>query len=146
MRCVLCGGRDYTFETIDTFWLDSFHKEYKITECITGGASGADNNGHFWAVRAGIDTVEIHANWEKYGKKAGFIRNKKMLYYLLNDEAQSLYNDYEVSVIAFKGGDGTAGMVSIAKQTGVKIYYPLEPINEKPVRLQDMPKINTIKR
>ena len=42
---------------------------------VSGGASGADFLGAKWATINNIETLIFPANWEKFGKKAGFIRN-----------------------------------------------------------------------
>lgn len=46
---------------------------------VTGGAKGADIAGARWATYRG-HTNEIHeADWDQYGKQAGYIRNKEMV-------------------------------------------------------------------
>ncbi len=51
---------------------------YEITRVISGTAPGVDSLGELWAIKHGIPYVRMPANWNKYGKKAGFIRNKEM--------------------------------------------------------------------
>lgn len=131
MRVVLCGGRDYRFDGSDTLWLESFHKEYNIKEAIIGGASGADSEAYLWAYKAGIDCVRFDANWNTYGKSAGYRRNRKMLLYLLSKDMKDIYCDQEIGVIAFAGGPGTANMVSLAQKEGVAIYKAFGCVNDK---------------
>lgn len=131
MRVIICGGRTYSFDMSDTMWLDSFHKEFTIKEAITGGAPGADSEAYLWAWKAGIDTCIINANWNTYGKSAGFRRNKKMLLYLLSRDMKDIYGDQEIAVIAFAGGPGTANMVSLAQKEGVIVYHAFAPLNNK---------------
>jgi hypothetical protein len=50
------------------------------------------------------------ADWEKYGKAAGPIRNQQILVEGKPD-----------LVVAFQGGRGTANMVSRAQQAGVPV-------------------------
>ena len=46
---------------------------------VSGGASGADTLAHVWADALGYEFIEFPANWKKYGKSAGMIRNRKMI-------------------------------------------------------------------
>jgi hypothetical protein len=42
---------------------------------VSGAAKGADSLGEKWAIENQITTLIFPANWKKYGKQAGFIRN-----------------------------------------------------------------------
>lgn len=53
---------------------------------------------------------EFPADWDKYGKRAGYLRNVQML-----DEGKPDL------VVAFPGGKGTAMMVKLAKERGVRV-------------------------
>lgn len=79
-------------------------------EIISGMASGADTAAIDWAVCNWCKTHEYPANWNLYGKSAGYIRNKQML-----DEGKPDL------VIAFPGGKGTKMMVDIARKAGVQV-------------------------
>lgn len=110
MRVLVCGGRNY-FDLKTTYQiLDKIHQERKITCVIQGGARGADSLGRRWANETEVMSYEFQADWDKYGKKAGYIRNKQML-----DEGKPDL------VIAFPGGRGTAMMVNLAKKAGVEV-------------------------
>jgi len=83
---------------------------------IHGGATGADKIADEWSVVNWVPQQEYRADWEKWGKRAGPIRNQVML----NVGKPDL-------VIAFPGGDGTANMVRIARNRGVctiEVPYP----------------------
>lgn len=54
---------------------------FKITEVVCGLAKGADTWGKEWAEQLGFPVKEFPADWEKYGKAAGAIRNKQMADY-----------------------------------------------------------------
>lgn len=45
---------------------------------VSGGARGADTLAERYAKDNGLEFVEFKAEWDKYGKSAGFIRNEKM--------------------------------------------------------------------
>jgi hypothetical protein len=76
---------------------------------IAGGARGADECAIEWAVVNWCRFQEFPADWDKYGKAAGMIRNRQML-----EEGKPDL------VIAFPGGRGTAGMVTLARKAGVE--------------------------
>ena len=52
-------------------------KEYNII-IISGGARGADTLGEKYAQDEGFSLEVFPANWNKFGKSAGFIRNEQM--------------------------------------------------------------------
>ena len=80
---------------------------------MQGGARGADALAKEWAMtHPDIKRFEIKDNWRKYGPAAGPIRNQQML-----DWGPDL-------VVAFAGGKGTAGMVTLARATGVPVIEP----------------------
>lgn len=54
---------------------------YKVAEVVCGMAKGADVLGGKWAVDNGIPVKRMPAEWNKYGKQAGFIRNAAMAQY-----------------------------------------------------------------
>lgn len=109
MRFLVCGGRDF----ID---YNLFERVIKLYVCmrddvvIHGGARGADSFAHFWSNVNNVSQEVYRADWNKYGKSAGYIRNKQML-----DEGKPDY------VIAFPGGKGTAMMIRLAKKAGVEV-------------------------
>ena len=70
---------------------------------ISGTASGADSLGERYAEERGYDVIRFPADWEKYGKSAGYRRNAEMA---RNADA----------LIAFWDGNsrGTRHMIEIA--------------------------------
>jgi hypothetical protein len=110
MRVLVCGGRD--FGHAPTVWdaLYKIDKETKIVLIIEGCATGADRIARSWAKTNVVDYISIEAEWDKYGRAAGPIRNKKML-----DKGKPDL------VVAFPGGKGTANMCKQARSAGVKV-------------------------
>jgi hypothetical protein len=116
MRILVCGGR----EPHDPKWV--YNKLYDIIPplfenwaqsnltIIHGCARGVDSIASEWAADQFISQDAYPAQWEKYGKRAGYIRNKQML-----EEGKPDL------VIAFPGGKGTAMMVDIARKAGVEV-------------------------
>lgn len=112
MKVIVCGGRDYQDRERVFSTLDEIHAETPITMLIQGGAKGADDLAFRWGmhVKGGhMELLTVHAEWEKYGRRAGPIRNAQML-----EEKPDL-------VIAFPGGRGTANMIRQTLDAGVRL-------------------------
>lgn len=122
MRVLVCGGRDFASHTYAAAVLDMLHADYRFTTVIHGGASGADSIAGWWArERAGVPEEKFVADWKIHGKKAGPIRNERMLREAKPD-----------LVVAFPGGRGTAHMVRIAQKAGVRVFEIPGPPSPKP--------------
>lgn len=55
--------------------------KFAITEVVSGGAKGVDSLGEVWAHSMGVPVKVFPADWDKHGKKAGFVRNAEMAEY-----------------------------------------------------------------
>lgn len=110
MRIIVCGSRR---------WHDRARIEARLCQLpdpgtvtvVHGNAAGADRIAHQEAQKAGM-LVEPHpADWERYGKSAGPIRNKQMA---------ELGADL---CIAFWDGrsTGTANMMDQARAHGIPV-------------------------
>jgi predicted Rossmann-fold nucleotide-binding protein len=110
-RVLVCGGRDYADRAAVYASLDSLHAEHGFTLLIAGGARGADTLAAQWAQDRGIPTQVYMAEWESLGRKAGPIRNLRML-----EEGKPDL------VVAFPGGKGTANMVAQARAASVRVF------------------------
>lgn len=119
MRILVCGGRDYTeYEKLKRKlypYVDEAQASKKEVVFIQGEAKGADFLCKLFvldelAYHTGVKIKSYPADWKKYGKAAGGIRNQQML-----DEGKPDL------VVAFPGGTGTADMVRRAKKAGVEV-------------------------
>jgi len=113
MRLLVCGGRHYddwnrVCKELHTV-LGERGVRYEDLTIVHGAARGADKMAGRWATINGVKQERHAAEWEKYGRSAGAIRNVDMLQSGLD------------LVIAFPGGTGTQHMVGIAKKAGVEV-------------------------
>lgn len=69
------GGRAYSHQFLLWAVLDRIHQDVGIALLIDGAAPGADTLGHRWAIARGVPTRRVPAEWGKYGRRAGPIRN-----------------------------------------------------------------------
>ena len=108
MRILVCGGRnfkdrDYIYSVLDSY------KDH-VTEMCQGYADGADRIALMWANVNKVTCRSYPADWETYGKSAGYIRNRNMLKLFKPD-----------LVIAFPGGSGTEDMMMAARGADLEV-------------------------
>lgn len=77
MNVIIAGSRDITLSPII---MDFFVQRSGITvdSVICGMARGMDLSGRLWAVHKNIPVIEMPANWDTFGKSAGYRRNQAM--------------------------------------------------------------------
>lgn len=109
-RVLVCGGRDFDNAAWLRLTLDELHAAEPYTLLIEGGAGGADRLAREWATTKGIPVATFDAEWMAHGRRAGPIRNQRMLEEGQPDE-----------VVAFPGGRGTADMVRRARAAGITV-------------------------
>jgi hypothetical protein len=107
---LVCGGRDFQDYRRLKAELDRLHSERPITSIIHGAARGADMLADAWARHNKVRVRRFIAEWNKHGKAAGVIRNRKML----TDGKPNF-------VLAFPGGRGTANMIEQALDAGLVV-------------------------
>jgi len=110
MRVLVCGGRGYEDWAAVEVVLRIFDPRYTTLihgACPTGADHIAESVAHalHWQ-----RLIPYYADWDKYGRAAGPIRNKRMLVEGKPDV-----------VIVFPGGNGTANMVSQAHKAGLHV-------------------------
>jgi hypothetical protein len=112
VRVLITGSRDYedTFQFNET--LDELLKSYDDPIIIAGGAKGADRLAKEYAHMNYLRYLEFPANWPKYKKKAGTLRNLQML-----DEGKP----HLVIAFPLEGSIGTWHMVKIARERDVEV-------------------------
>ena len=106
-KIIIAGSRtfqDYNFlkKSVDMI-IEKYYPKSNIT-IVSGRARGADRLGEAYAVERRYKTKLFPADWEQYGKSAGYRRNKEM-------------GDYANVLIAFWDGKskGTEHMIDYAR-------------------------------
>lgn len=122
MKIIVAGGRDFDDYRLLCRRLDYFFQKIHPT-IVCGEAKGADSLGRRYAEEMGLEILSFPAQWEKYGKSAGYRRNEEMA-------------QVADGLVAFWDGEskGTKHMIDHMKALGkpVKIvrykkeYDPLE--------------------
>lgn len=79
MKLAVVGSRNFNDYSLMKKYLDKIHSVEPITCIISGGAAGADALSEVWAHENNISTLIFKPNWNKYGKRAGFIRNEDII-------------------------------------------------------------------
>lgn len=119
-KIAVIGSRDYTDYT--SFLEILSHKLNEIQEksnknilhdnlmLVSGGAKGVDTMAETFAKRTSRPFALFPANWDGYGKAAGFIRNKQIV-------------DFSDMGIAFlkNNSAGTRNTIELFKKQGKKI-------------------------
>ena len=77
MKLAIIGSRTFNNYGLLQETLEQYKS--KITLVVSGAAKGADSLGERWAIKNNIKTLIFPADWEKYGKRAGFIRNEDII-------------------------------------------------------------------
>lgn len=115
-RVIIAGGRDFADYDMLSRVMDQLLKNVTSDIMVVCGmARGADTLGERYAIERGYQVSYYPAEWDKYGKSAGYIRNEKMA-----QNADAL--------VAFWDGNsrGTKSMIELAKKYRLNIrirYY-----------------------
>lgn len=119
-KILICGSRGFhDWQLLDATMQACFLNMPAAvgnTEIITGGAAGADRMGDTWARQHSLISKIFPAQWDKYGKSAGYRRNAEMLHYLQEGDGNKL-------VIAFWDGvsHGTKHMIDITQKANIPV-------------------------
>lgn len=121
MKVLITGGRDWT----DDFPIDAIIAGLLSMAgpgpliLLHGTARGADSIADQWKFSAEVDVRPFPADWDKYRKAAGPIRNRQML-----DEQPDL-------VVAFhdhlESSKGTKDCVEEAARRGIPVWHLRHP-------------------
>jgi len=120
MKIIIAGSRNITDKyRINQAIFNGIKKLISIdkineVEIISGCARGVDEEGEHWARSLGLKVLHFPADWDKFGKRAGFLRNKEMI-------------DVADGLIAIWDGEskGTQHTINLAKDKGIPIHVEL---------------------
>jgi dissimilatory sulfite reductase (desulfoviridin) alpha/beta subunit len=112
-KVIIAGSRGFSNYKLLKEACDKYLREKKKTHnviVVSGHARGADTLGEKYASDEDLDLEIYPADWKKYGKSAGFMRNEQMA-------------DIADAVIAFWNGEshGTKHMIDIAEEKGLNV-------------------------
>lgn len=120
MKLAIVGSRNFDdnflmIEILHTFMAGYDNLWEEKIEVISGGAKGADLMAKKCALIAELKYTEFPAEWDKYGKSAGYIRNKQIV-------------DVCDIVLAFwdgesKGTQHTIKLAKVAKKPTFIVYF-----------------------
>jgi len=113
MIILITGSRDWTNKKVIMRELTALLTDERHI-FIHGNARGADKIGAECALELGMDVRAFSAEWDKYGLKAGPIRNRQML-----DEKPDLVLAFHDDILSSKG---TKDCYFEAKARGIKTY------------------------
>jgi len=110
MKVIIAGGRNFDDYSLLKSSCDKLLVNQTEIEIVSGKAKGADSLGEKYAKEKGFPIKEFPADWETYGKSAGYKRNLEM----------ALYSG---ALIAFWDGEskGTKMMIELAKKEGLNV-------------------------
>lgn len=112
-RVIIAGSRTFNDFTL----LLHTMSEYFAVECafsdievVSGTARGADQLGERLAHECGFKCKRFPAEWNRYGRSAGYKRNTQMA-------------EYATHLVAFWDGQsrGTRHMIDLAKAAGLEV-------------------------
>ncbi len=109
MKTIIAGSRSIT--NIEDVYNAVHNSNFDITEVVSGIARGVDRLGEQWAKENNISIKRFPAQWNKYGRSAGYIRNAQM----------ANYSDALIAVWDGKS-KGTQHMSNFAKKSGLLVY------------------------
>ena len=78
INLIIAGSRGFRNYPLLQSTMFEVEDMINILSVVSGTARGADQLGERWAEESGIPISRFPANWDKYGKGAGYIRNKEM--------------------------------------------------------------------
>lgn len=114
MRFLVTGSRYWSDREMLFASLDAWHEIVGVASVIEGCARGADGLAEEWAAERGIPNRHFPADWARYGKAAGAIRNSLMLADGEPDFVLAFHDDITTS-------KGTADMMTKAIDWGLPV-------------------------
>ncbi len=109
MRVIIAGSRSIADAAVVAKAVAA--SGFAVTCVLSGRASGVDRLGEVWAEQQGVPIEYFPADWGRFGRAAGPLRNQRMA-----DVAEAL--------IAIWDGEstGTKDMIARARAKGLRVF------------------------
>ena len=110
MKLAIIGSRTFTDSELAWNTYKNLPFLDQVTQIVSGGAKGADSIAELLAKWSGKEMIVYYPDWDKYGKQAGFIRNRLII------------NDSDC-VLAFWDlkSKGTLNSIQLATKNGIPV-------------------------
>ena len=79
MKLAIVGSRNYTDYKGLLLIVDIFRQNHPVTEIVSGGARGVDSLAEEYAKERNLPITVFKPDWERHGRKAGFVRNVQIV-------------------------------------------------------------------
>lgn len=114
IKVVVAGGRDFNdYEILDKTLVEILKSKGRPSEIeiVCGGARGADALGEKFAKKRKCKIKYFPADWDRFGKSAGYRRNAEMA-------------DHSDVLVAYwdQKSRGTMHMIDLAKKKGLEVH------------------------
>jgi hypothetical protein len=125
MKTIIAGTRTMTDISVMEEAIGA--SGFTIAEVVSGGAPGGDALGERWAEENGIPATRFPADWKRYGRKAGPIRNQAM-------------SEYADALIAVWDGKsrGTKAMMREGRRRGLQVCVYRVDLESETIEAREM--------
>lgn len=118
MRIIIAGGRDFNNYTLlekECYAILCSSGDKSYIEIVSGCANGADKLGERFANNFALKVIKLPADWDTYGKSAGYKRNEQMAIYAKEQDGV---------LVAFWDGKskGTKHMIDLARKHKLTVH------------------------
>ena len=122
LRVIIAGSREFDdFSMLMNKCTDilssiaNTNNDINKVRIVSGTARGADQLGEQYARACKYEVIQFPADWNRYGKSAGYIRNKAMAEYAAQETGV---------LFAFWDGEskGTKHMIDLAYKYGLDVH------------------------
>jgi len=114
-KVIICGGRNAAEQSCGEV-LEEFISRLR-SDCVVihGGCKGIDTIAGKYAKQRGLTVIVFPAEWNKYGRSAGMIRNEEML-----EQSPDFVVGFHPELSQSKG---TKNMIDISNKKGVRTMW-----------------------
>lgn len=109
MKVIIAGSRDVT--DYNTVRQAISRSGFPVTHVISGAARGVDQLGERWAKDHALPLLRVPAEWNTYGRSAGYRRNEDMAG--VADALIAIWDGHS---------PGTRHMIETARRRGLRVF------------------------